>query len=116
MHEEPLSFIVGAKHVISGLDKAMPGMGIGDEKNVTIEPSEAYGEHDPELIHTMPKGQLSNELEPHLGMPLSVTLLNGQQMPAVIVEIEEKTVRADANHPLAGKTLHFKLKVLGINV
>ena len=116
MHEEPLSFIVGAGHVITGFDAAMSGMGIGDEKNVTLEPSEAYGEHDPELIHTIPKKQLSDESEPHLGMPFLVTLLNGKKMPAVIVEIEEETVRADANHPLAGKTLHFKLKVLGINV
>lgn len=116
LHKEPLSFIVGAGHVISGFDKAMSGMRIGDEKNVTLEPSEAYGKHDPELIHTLPKKQLSAELEPHLGMPLSVTLLNGQQMPAVIVEIEEETVRVDVNHPLAGKTLHFKLKVVGINV
>ena len=91
-------------------------MGIGDEKIVTLEPSEAYGEYDPELIQTIPKEQLPDELEPQLGMPLMVTLLNGQQMPAVIVEIEEETVRVDINHPLAGKTLHFKLKVLGINV
>ena len=58
----------------------------------------------------MDKGQ-----EPKVGMVLIINLPTGHQVPAKITEISDKDVTIDLNHPLAGKTLNFKIKLLEVN-
>lgn len=100
--------------MISGFDKAILGMELEEEKEITLSPAEAYGEAKTEMRKAIPRGHLPKDKEPQIGMILGVKLPDGQQFPAQIVAVADKEVILDFNHPLAGKILKFKLKVVGI--
>ena len=114
-HGEPLAFEVGTKQVIKGFDEAVVGMEKGEEKDVTIPPAEAYGEVKPKFVQEVPLDKLPKEQEMKVGMMLMVSLPNGGKMPAKIIEVTKDKAKLDLNHPLAGKTLHFKIKVVEIS-
>ena len=114
-HGHPLEFEAGSGQVIKGFDDAVMGMKKGEEKKIVIPPAEAYGEVKAELHKKVPRAQLPQDQEPKVGMVLAVGLPNGQQFPARIVAVTKDDVTIDLNHPLAGKTLHFKIKVAEIS-
>ncbi len=111
-HGKPLEFEVGTGMVIKGFDEAVVGMEKDEEKEIKLQPAEAYGDLNPELKKKVPREQLPKEQEPKEGMILLMGLPNGQQMPAKIIEVTDKEVTLDLNHPLAGKVLNFKIKVI----
>lgn len=113
-HAEPLEFEIGAGQIIKGFEDAVLQMKKGQEKDVKIKPSEAYGEHNAQLIRKVPKDQLPKGQELKAGMMLAVRLPNGMQLPAKIMDVENDSVTIDFNHPLAGKTLNFRIKVVEI--
>jgi len=113
-HGQPLEFEVGAGVVIKGFDAGVLGMEKGEEKEITIKPEDAYGIKRADLIQEFPRERLPKEREPMVGMALGMVLPNGQQMSAEIVEVNEKTVKLDMNHPLADKTLIFSVKIVDI--
>lgn len=113
-HGKPLEFELGKGMVIKGFDDAIEGMKEGEEKEISLESKEAYGDHNPDLIKKVPREQLPQDKEVKAGMMLAVGLPNGQQLPATITEVGEKEVTIDMNHPLAGKKLNFKLKLAEI--
>ena len=109
----PLSFTVGSGQVIKGFDDAVLDMNFGEEKTVVISPKEGYGESQGELINKVPRNKLpAGELSE--GMQLMVTLPNGMKFPARLTNVKTDDVTIDLNHPLAGKTLYFTIKVLGL--
>jgi len=110
--KEPLEFEVGSGMIIKGFDDAVMGMEKGDEKEITLKPEEAYGDINPQLMKKVPKEQLPKEPEPKVGMMLALGTPDGQQIPARIAEVSDNEVTIDINHPLAGKTLIFKIKVV----
>jgi FKBP-type peptidyl-prolyl cis-trans isomerase 2 len=114
-HGQPLEFEVGAGQMIKGFDDAVEGMEKDQEKEITILPADGYGEPNSEMNKKVPRDQLPKDQEPQVGMVLGVGLPNGQQFPARIVGVNDKEVTLDLNHPLAGKTLKFKLKIVSIN-
>jgi len=114
-HDKPLEFEVGSKQVIPGFESAVIGMKLEEEKEIKLQPEEAYGHYNEQLVKKIPKEQLPKDQEPKAGMMLMVTLPNGQQMPTKIKEVTEKEITIDLNAPLAGKVLNFKLKVKKIN-
>ena len=113
-HGRPLEFEVGAGHVIKGFDDAILGMKEGDEKQFSVSPSEAYGEHNPQLVQKVPKEIFPNDAELAPGLMFEAGLPTGEKIPAMITAIEESIVSVDLNHPLAGKTLNFKIKLTEI--
>ena len=113
-HGQPLEFEVGSGQVIKGFDDAVLGMKKGEEKKIVIPAAEAYGEVRSELHKKVPRQQLPQDQEPKVGMILALGMPNGQQFPARIIAVTKDEVTIDLNHPLAGKTLHFKIKVAEI--
>ncbi|NQV91484.1 peptidylprolyl isomerase [Candidatus Woesearchaeota archaeon] len=113
-HGKPLEFIAGQGHVVPGFDNAIVGMDKDEEKEITITPEDGYGPINAELTKEVPRDQLPKDQDPKVGMMLAVSLPNGQQVPATITNVTEEKVTIDLNHPLAGKTLHFKIKVVDI--
>ncbi len=111
-HGKPLEFEAGSKQVIPGFDEAVVGMNKGEEKSIVIPPEKAYGQPDDRLVKTLPKNQLPPGVEPKAGMILGVTLPNGMQFPARIMEVNDAGIKLNLNHPLAGKTLKFKIKLV----
>jgi peptidylprolyl isomerase len=114
-HGQPLEFEAGAVQVIKGFDEAIIGMEVGEEKEITIKPEDAYGVKKDEMIKEFPKERLPKEREPKVGDILGMQLPTGQQMSAVIVEVTKDIVKLDLNHPLADKTLIFKIKIVDIS-
>lgn len=110
---DPLEFEVGARQVIPGFDQAVVGMKKGEEKEVSIKPKDAYGEPRPELKQDIPRSSLPQDQEPKEGMGLMLSSPQGK-IPAKIINVTEEKVTIDMNHPLAGRTLNFKIKVVDI--
>ncbi len=106
---DPLSFVVGSGQVISGFDDAVRGLAEGESRTVRIEPAQAYGEPDPNLILEFP----ATDAPEGLAVGDSVTLSNGA--PGVVVEVTEDIVRIDANHRLAGEALTFAVELVSID-
>lgn len=113
-HGKPLEFEVGAGHIIKGFEDAVIGMKKGQEKEITIKPSDAYGDPNPKLVQEVPRDKLPQKQEVKAGMMLVMSLPDGNQIPARIVKVTKDTVTIDLNHPLAGKTLKFKIKLVEI--
>ncbi len=113
-HGEPLEFEVGSGRVIKGFDNAVLGMNEGDEKEFKISPAEAYGQYDPTLVQKVPRKIFPQEVDLAAGLIFEAGLPTGEKVPAMISEIDESTVTVDLNHPLAGKTLNFKIKLKDI--
>ena len=111
---EPLEFVAGTGQMIPGFDNAVIGMKVGQEKEVKLQPSEAYGDYDPQLVQEMPRKQVPIEEELKQGMVLAVTMPNGRQAPATVKEVINETITIDLNHPLAGEILNFRFKVVDI--
>lgn len=113
--QSPLFFAVGSGQVIPGFDKAVEGMKVDQEKTFTIPVSEAYGPVRAELLKEFPKDKLPKEIEPKVGMQLVMQGPNGQAIPVKIAKVASDAITIDLNHPLAGKDLTFKIKIVGIN-
>jgi len=113
-HGKPLEFEIGAGMIIPGFEKAVIGMKKGEEKEIKLKPEQAYGEHNPQLIKKIPRDQLPKEQEPKQGMILMLNLPSGQQVPARIAQVTDQEITIDLNHPLAGKTLNFKIKIVDV--
>ena len=107
---EPIEFQPGSGMLVPGFEEAVIGMEAGEEKEVTLTPENAYGEVNPEFIQKVPKQGFPEEAE--VGMMIGIPMPNGQQIPAKIAEIGGEEVTLDLNHPLAGKTLVCKIKVI----
>lgn len=112
---DPLEFTVGSGQIIPGLDQAIPGMKIGDEKTVRVEAENAYGAHNPDARQAVPRSNIPDSVPLEVGLQLQAQTDNGQMMTVVVAEIAEDEVVLDANHPLAGKTLTFDIQLTGIN-
>ncbi|WP_153770441.1 peptidylprolyl isomerase [Labrenzia sp. CE80] len=111
---DPLQFTVGSGQIIPGLDKALPGMTVGEEKTVNIPSVEAYGAKDPNATQPVPRDQFPTDIPLEVGTQLQVQTPDGQLMTVSIVEVGEENVVLDANHPLAGKDLTFEFSVVSI--
>ncbi len=112
---EPLEFEAGSGQVIKGFDEGVIGMEKDEEKEIKIGPKDAYGEHNPDIIKKFPKDKLPKEKEPEPGMMLMLNTPDGKQFPVKISAVDDKEVSIDMNHPLAGKNLNFKIKVVEIS-
>jgi len=111
---EPLGFVTGSGQIIPGLEKALFGMKTGESSKITVEPEEAYGPLNQELVQEISRDQFpaDENLEP--GMTFQA---QGPQGPIMITVTEVKddgTVTIDMNHPLAGKQLIFDIKVVEV--
>jgi FKBP-type peptidyl-prolyl cis-trans isomerase 2 len=108
----PLKVTLGQNQLIKGFENGLIDMLEGDKKTVEIEPMDAYGDHNPEMIIEIPSTNVPPDVQ--VGQMLQG---NSPQGPVnvKVVEIKEDVVVLDGNHPLAGKKLIFDLEVVGID-
>lgn len=108
-----LTYTQGTQAIVPGLEKALAGMRTGDEKQVTVPPAEGYGDVDPSAV-----AEVSKTLIPADALTVGAELVARNAQGATrlvrVKEVKAETVVIDLNHPLAGKTLHFAVKVLGV--
>ena len=108
----PLKFEVGAGQLIPGFDNSVIGKSVGDEYNIRLNPPEAYGDYKEGITQSISKEQFPQEQEPKPGLMILLMGPQGQPVPATIKEVTDDIVTIDLNHPMAGKVLNFKIKIL----
>ncbi len=111
---DPLEFTIGSGEVIPGFDSAVTGMSPGQSKTVVLEPANAYGDYNAEMVHHVSRSQLPEDVELEPGMMVQASQGENETMLLTIKEITEKTITLDANHPLAGKELTFDIQLVEI--
>lgn len=109
----PMSYTHGKGEIIPGLENELTGLKVGNEKHVTVKPENGYGPVDPRAFQEIEKEKLPPEAL-KVGTVLTAHGPGGQSMPVRVHEIKEKTVIMDFNHPLAGKTLTFDVKITDV--
>jgi len=112
--QDPLQFLVGYGNIISGLEREMMGMKVGESKDVVIPPAEGYGEFDEDAFMSVPRDAFPKDMSIEEGVELSVRDDSGQSRYARVETIEGDSVTLNFNHPLAGDELHFNVKVTSL--
>src|SRR5712691_7612787 len=111
--KQPLTYTHGTRQIIPGLEKALEGLAVGDTKEVTVTPSDGYGEQDPNALQEVQKKLIPPDALV-VGARLQGKAPDGHTVYPRVAEIKDDTVVLDFNHPLAGKTLHFDVKILDV--
>lgn len=111
--KEPVTYTHGKQEIIPGLEKGLSEMSVNEEKSIRVKPEEGYGQVDPKGFKEIPKSELPVN-DPQVGTPLTARGPQGEDVLIHIHEVKDETVILDFNHPLAGKTLNFDVKVVDI--
>ncbi len=109
---EPLSYMEGVGQIIPGLESALQGAKVGDKKSVDVLATDAYGEHDEELIVKVPRAQIPKK-DVAVGDQFHADS-NGQTQVVVVTEVTDSHVMVDGNHPLSGQDLHFDVEITDV--
>lgn len=111
--DAPLTYLQGAGNIIPGLENALLGKASGDQTKVTVSPEEGYGPRHDQLIQQVPRSAFPEDVTIEAGMEFSA---QGEQGPirVVVTQIDGDEITIDANHPLAGQTLHFEVTIADV--
>ena len=108
---KPLQYIHGKKEILPGLEKALQGLKLGDRRAIDLSPKNGYGVENPASIMEMPKKRFPKR-DHFIGKEMR-SLKDGKYL-ATVKEVRKETLVLNFNHPLAGKTLHYDVVVVGI--
>ncbi len=111
---DALRFVCMAGQMIPGFDAAVKDMQVGDIVNVRLEPADAYGERDENMVVPMPISQMPGAEQAEVGMRVMLTGPMGQPMPATVCAKDDETITFDLNHEMAGKALNFEIELLSV--
>jgi len=112
---DPLEFKIGDKSMIPGFETAVIGMNVGESKIEKIHSKDAYGEHKEQLVFTMGRDTIPEDLNVEVGFELDMHGKNGECIPVLVTELTEESITLDANHPLAGRDLIFEIQLVEIS-
>ncbi len=108
----PATFTVGDGNLLPGFESTLIGLENGDEREFTIPPEEAFGQHNPQNVQRVDR---SNFDQQELEVGAMFSFQNGDgELPGVIIEFEDEEILVDFNHPLAGKNIIFQVKIMDI--
>ncbi len=107
---EPLTYLHGSGQIVPGLEKALAGRAAGESLELVVPPEEGYGARDPELVHEATTAQFDVSPVP-VGLEFIASYEEGFETMGRVTSVEGDKVTVDFNHPLAGKSLHFKVEI-----
>jgi FKBP-type peptidyl-prolyl cis-trans isomerase SlyD len=110
---EPYTYVQGARQVARGLEEALQGMETGQRKAFTVMPKDGFGERSEEAFREVDKSLVPEESR-KVDAQLQGQDERGRVYGARVADVKEETILLDLNHPLAGETLHFEVKVLDV--
>lgn len=111
----PLEFTVGSGQVIKGFDEGVAGMNQGESKTINIPVEDAYGPANEDMIFTLNRTDIPNDIPLEVGMTLNMHEDgNPQPIPVIVRDLTDTNVTLDANHPLAGQDLTFEVELVGV--
>jgi len=112
--KDAIQFLQGHKNIIRGLENQLAGMKVGDSKKVVVSAEDGYGPVDKDAIEDIPLSEFPEGIKPEIDMELEIKDKEGNEMYGRVLAIKSDSVTMDFNHPLAGKDLHFDVKVVGL--
>ena len=115
--KSPMTLSIGSGQILLAVEAAMMGMKIGDSRTMHILPEDAFGSYDPQLRQDIPRAVFAGRLDPQPGMLLSLAVEQdgeNRQVPATVLAADQHTVTVDYNHPPAGKTITYTVKLHAI--
>ena len=112
--QEQLKFLQGRGQIIPGLEQALYGMAVEDEKDVVVAPADGYGEQDPDAFELVARDVFPPDLDLKPGLGLRMRDDSGQALEVHVAEVRPEDVVLDFNHPLAGETLYFHVKIAAL--
>lgn len=111
---EPFAYLHGMGQVVPGLEKELEGLAIGDKKDITVSPTEGYGDLNPTLKFQVDRGNFPKGADIKPGMQFEGQGDGGSRTVFTVKAVVGDKIDVDGNHPLAGETLHFSVEVTGI--
>lgn len=111
---DPLEFLQGHNQIIPGLEQALYGMAVGEEKSVVVVPEDGYGHRDLDAFQQIPRDAFPPDMNLEPGMGIELVSNTGEPAVAFVAEVGPENVVLDFNHPLAGATLHFDVRIAAL--
>ena len=111
----PVCFTLGDGNLLPGFEQAILGLRSGDEETVTVPAARAFGEHNPANIQKFPRYRFPADLAMECGLMINFADSAGNDQPGIIRSFDSSRVEVDFNHPLAGRDILFRVKVLGVS-
>ncbi len=109
--QEPVSFVMGDGSLLPGFERRLIGMRAGDEAEFRIPPDEGFGDPQDDNIQEIPRREFDADSPLEPGMLFSFADAAGGEVPGMIAAVNEESVTVDFNHPLSGRTIHFRVRI-----
>ncbi len=108
---DPVSFVMGDGSLLPGFERRLLGMRAGDEAEFRIPSEEGFGDPQDDNIQEIPRREFDEEAPLEPGMLFSFADAAGGEVPGMIAAVGEDSVTVDFNHPLSGRTIHFRVRI-----
>ena len=113
--DEPMVVVLGQGEMAEGLELALVGLREGDEQTIDIGPDLAFGYVDETLFRALPRAEFDPAMELEAGLIIEFANEDGDTLPGTIIDFDEQRVHVDLNHPLAGQTVRYSVKIVEVD-
>lgn len=110
----PATLQLGSGELASTLESCLEGLEVGAHKTFLLQPEQAFGAHNPQMVSRVPRDALPPQAEPRLYDMIELPAADGSKYAGQVLELDEKFALMDFNHPLAGKPIQFEVKIVGV--
>jgi FKBP-type peptidyl-prolyl cis-trans isomerase SlpA len=110
----PATLQLGSNELAASLEHCLEGLCEGERRVFTLEPTQAFGAHNPQLIQRLPRDVLPPDARPELHELIEFPAPDGSRYAGLVRELDAAAVLIDFNHPLAGKRIRFEVNVIGV--
>ena len=112
--DKPLSFTLGDGTLIEGLELALYGLRPGDKQRLSLSPEQAFGLHDPEKVHRVPRADFPADMVLEPGCIIGFDTPTGEELPGMVMAAGAADVEVDFNHPMAGHVVIFEVEIIDV--
>ena len=111
---KPAAFVFGDGNLPSGFESLLVGLVSGDERTWAVPPENAFGQPNPNNVQRFRRHQFGVDMVLEVGLMVSFADAQNTELAGVVSSIEGDEVEVDFNHPLAGRTLDFRVQILAV--
>ncbi|MBV2122395.1 MAG: FKBP-type peptidyl-prolyl cis-trans isomerase [Candidatus Thiodiazotropha sp. (ex Ctena orbiculata)] len=115
-HESPLEFTLGDGTMVSLLEYALLGLQAGDEQTLEVSGDEAYGAWDEAKQHWLNRSDFAQDMSLQESQVVAFTTAQGEELAGTILELNDDQLLVDFNHPLSGKTFHYRVSIISVEM
>ena len=108
---DPVDFVIGDGSLLPGFERRIFGMSAGERQMFEVPPEDAFGQPNENNVQRLPLGQFDDDIDLEIGLVFSFADAAGGEVPGMVAEVSEETVKVDFNHPLSGRTINFKVRI-----